>query len=1221
VLAPFGDVSLVISEGETVNAVLQGSNVITTMNFEVTDDQAMRVRQDLDLDGVYDFIITKDFVMRGTLVTGDIYWDVDMEGNYSANADELISGVTVYATDLESGTVFEIDASEGSFETYMPRGQYSFEAVVIGTTLDMIGMYSISAGVNAEVSLGIAPCSVSGNLTYPDGNAVAGSTVKLVSTTSDLEYSVVTSSGGGFEFDRVLYGRYELVSAETDKIIFQEWVNLDEGETPDRQATLLDKATMDFRVVDGGAPVAYATYTVADDYNSESLISGMTDRYGWIRVEVPVGHYTVYAFYADGSTSRSSMTVVDAAEKGAFTGTITLEDSVEVVGAARTPTGGVASNAYLTFEAADGAKLVVRTDRYGGFEATLPIGSYDLFTMSLPAKGVYVETMEFTEDISGLILKMSSGVSLSGTLWLDADSSRDGSEAELGRYAQMTVTYDDGAVYRSSAFSDGTYRLVVLKGEDIVLGVGTTGYEGWSLEDSFSSDAASYDLLAIPDEVLVRGTFTSDGVGVRGVGITFLPGDILMDSVEVVTTFGGAFSAYIQPSLYTVVVDHEIASLDGVKYVFESEESFSPSSEALSLDIDAVKKVEVYGNVLGAAEVTLIKFDGPETVTIDPVLLSYSAYILPGTYHVYATGIMSTKVYAEMATVDLGLASQQVDLELGEAYNVSGTVYVGATAAKKTVSVTATSSEGVTVTTATNSIGKYWLNLPNGLYGMTYFFEDSYKSGTQTLYVEYFGEELVTVGTDAVVVSPTLSMRFDNSTFSGAVTGPDGTPLQATIELWTNSKYGLSTTFTTDSSGSFEAQVQPGTYTLYVKRSQDRRVMLTDLQIDRNEPLDFQVELESGVFLSGVVTVADVKASERVMVSSGDSELEFVSDSSGYFNLLLPAGDYIVTSSATRVEGGMTVTYSYSNAVSVGDDAVFVSVDMDRGDKRTVSADWNKTLTQSALPGETVTYVFTVENTGNMADTFLCKVTTEGFDAVISPESRLIGFGDSGNEASFVVEMTVGYDVPSGENEVVVLVRSTTLTSVRTNLNLYVNVTPYYAVEVAAGDPTGSVGNKSATTGFTVTNTGNDAGDFTLEVSNLDTLAELGWTAKIVDDAGEPVGNVTLDAFVERDLMVEFTALRGNVDPGVDAVVHAYLTDDPSVNTYGMVSVSVPDLVIGPGGLDVLRDDVSYTYDMTSTYTNIALIIVLVGLLGSFFVMRKKKGLGGKGKGSRGSKK
>ncbi|MCJ7607662.1 MAG: hypothetical protein MUO94_07440, partial [Thermoplasmata archaeon] len=200
---------------------------------------------------------------------------------------------------------------------------------------------------------------------------------------------------------------------------------------------------------------------------------------------------------------------------------------------------------------------------------------------------------------------------------------------------------------------------------------------------------------------------------------------------------------------------------------------------------------------------------------------------------------------------------------------------------------------------------------------------------------------------------------------------------------------------------------------------------------------------------------------------------------------------------------------------------------------------------------------------------------------------------------------------------------SATLTSVRTNLNLYVNVTPYYAVEVAAGDPTGSVGNKSATTGFTVTNTGNDAGDYTLEVSNLATLAELGWSAKIVDDAGEPVGNVTLDAFAERDLMVEFTALRGNVDPGVEAVVHAYLTDDPSVNTYGVVSVSVPDLVIGPGGLDVLRDDVSYTYDMTSTYTNIALIIVLVGLLGSFFVMRKKKGLGGKGKGKgpRGSKK
>jgi asparagine N-glycosylation enzyme membrane subunit Stt3 len=1216
VLSPFGHVSLVISEGATVNAVLQGSNTITTMEFEVTDDQAMRMKQDLDGDGVYDYIITKDYVMRGTLVTGDIYWDVDMEGNYSATADELISDVTVYATDIASGSVFEIDAPMGSYETYLPRGQYSFEASLLDTTITITELYNVSAGMNAEVNLGIAPCSVSGNLSTPDGSPVVGSTVKLVSTTEGLEYSAVTDSAGGFEIERVLFGSYQLVSSEEDRVIFDEWVNLDEGEASEEELTLFDKATLNYRVVDGASPVSYAAYMVVAEYDPESIVSGTTDKYGRVRVDVPVGEYSMYVMYADGSTKRSAMAKVDATEAGTYSGTLSLGDSVTIVGALKTPTGGVGSSLYMSFEAANGARLVTRTDRYGGFEVVLPVGSYDVVAVSLPAKGVYAETMEFMDDSTGIILKMSTAVTLSGTLWLDSDSSGDGSDAELGRYAPISVTYGDGIVYRTSAYSGGTFRFVVLRGEEVSIGLGAPGYEGWAVERSYSSDMSSYTLLATPDEVLVTGTFTSDGVGIRGVSISFLPDDILMDAAEVVTGVGGKFSVYLQPSAYTVSVDDAVATLVGVKYVYESEEKFSPSSSAITMDIGAVMKVEVYGNVLGAAEVTLIRFDGPETVSVDPVILSYSTYVLPGTYDVYATGIMSTKVYAEMASVDLGLHSQQVDLEMSEAYNVSGTVYVGTAAAKKTVTVAATSSVGITVTTTTDNLGKYWLNLPKGLYGITYFFEDSYKLGTQTLYVEYYGEELVTVGGGALTVSPTLSMTFDNSTFSGVVTGTDGTPLQATIELWTNSKYGLSTTFTTDPSGAFAAQVQPGTYTMYVKRYQDRRVVLTDIQLDRNEPLAMGIELESGVFLSGVVTVADAKASETVSVTRGDSQLEVVSDSSGYFNLLVPAGDYSVSSSATRVEGGITVSYSFSSDVTVGTDAVYVSADMERADKRSVAASWNSTLMQSALPGETVTYVFTVENTGNIADTYLCKVSSEGFEGTFTPETKLVDFGTNGNKATFVVELTVGDGIPSGENEVVVLVRSTTLTSVRTNLNLRVNVTPSYSVEISAGNAVDTVTDRTTTTTFTVTNTGNTAGEFALEVSNLGTLTELGWSARIVDDAGEEVESVTLEAFAEQELTVEFTALRGNVD-SVDAIVLAYLVDDPSVNTYGTVSASAPDLVVGPGGLDVVRDDISYTYDMSIVYTNIALVIVLVGLLVSFFVIRRKKGLGG----SRGSKK
>ena len=52
ILAPFGNVTIVISDGDALNQALVGKNVVTRIKFNVTDDQAMRLKQDLDADGV-----------------------------------------------------------------------------------------------------------------------------------------------------------------------------------------------------------------------------------------------------------------------------------------------------------------------------------------------------------------------------------------------------------------------------------------------------------------------------------------------------------------------------------------------------------------------------------------------------------------------------------------------------------------------------------------------------------------------------------------------------------------------------------------------------------------------------------------------------------------------------------------------------------------------------------------------------------------------------------------------------------------------------------------------------------------------------------------------------------------------------------------------------------------------------------------------------------------
>jgi hypothetical protein len=62
------------------------------------------------------------------------------------------------------------------------------------------------------------------------------------------------------------------------------------------------------------------------------------------------------------------------------------------------------------------------------------------------------------------------------------------------------------------------------------------------------------------------------------------------------------------------------------------------------------------------------------------------------------------------------------------------------------------------------------------------------------------------------------------------------------------------------------------------------------------------------------------------------------------------------------------------------------------------------------------------------------------------------------------------------------------------------------------------------------------------------------------------------------------------------------------------VPVLLPDLVLGPGDLDVTRNDVSYTLDTSRVYVDLGLVAALVGLVAVFFILRKKKGLGRSGK-------
>lgn len=1215
VLAPFGNVTVILSEGAAKNPGLTGSNVITRIKFNVTDDQAMRIAQDLDGDGILDYIITKDYVMKSSRVYGDIFWDNDKDGNYTSVSDDLMDDARVYAVDTTSGATYEFDALEGSYDGYIPPGQYDVFTFVMGTNLSIATGENITAGGKINLDLAVEPASARGYLLNPDGSPAAGVELVMDDLLSDAESIATTSAEGAFLFDQLFESKYIMTTPEAGRMLFDERFSTSPSIPQQRNVTIWDKCSISIRVTVGGAPAAYSAYVITDDYDPSESVSGITDKYGWVRADLPTGEYTLHAIYSTGTGPYAGQMSIDLSESSAISGTLPIYEAFRITGGLKGSSNQVLKSEHITFVSESGARVRAISDSLGSYDVLLPQGEYDVTVSSTVGSGVYGAPLSVTADQIGLVIKLSEGIAVSGTLYQDADGDQEPSADEKASFVNICVTDSDGYVYTYKSESDGSFVTVFPKGELVTVSLSDPGFNTWSQGLLYGSEVADTAFVATADDVVVAGKLTSGGIGISGIKISFLPDDSHLPTVETVSGAYGQYSAPLIPSSYTVVVDSELTNTPDTWYQSESSLLVAPSGSILALDIDAVLRVHVQGVALGAAQDINIQFSGPEDVSIDPFLLTYSVFLMPGTYSVYATGRVGEIPYADMESIDVSSTDSTHDLQLERAYEVSGMISVDGVTATKVVTVSATSDEGIQAVVESSRFGYYSLSLPTGTYVLSFLLEDVEHVDDTSMYVERWSEVIVTVGSEDRTLDAALTARLDNATVSGTVVDEDGNPITALVQLLPNGRYGMYTSLATGSSGMFSAQVQPGDYTVYVSRAVDRRVSVSYLSVPRNVGAYADIQLSVGQYLEGRLTVAASPSTEDVLAVTDYTKLTSQPSADGYFQFLLPSGDYTVSSSSVRTEGGMTVTYGRTESVTLGENSKYIDFALVRDTIRSVEGTWDANRTATLAPGQTISYIIRVENTGNVADTYSLSYTGTDFEVSFSPDSVPVDFGSNGNISYTVAEVTVGDTAVSGNNTVTVTIKSDAQSSARDTVNLMVRVSPVGAVAVESLNTSSPVSSNVTTTTFLLNNTGNIEDDFIVLVSNADALNASGWSARIIDPETEKaVTNVTLAAFESKELAVEFTAIRALPDPKAEAVVLAYSSLSSATNGYGVVQVMLPDLVIGPGDLDVVRSDVTYEFDVGRIYLDIGLAAALASMVVAFFILRKRKGFGGGGK-------
>ena len=1212
-LAPPGQDTLVLSSGAATNQNMVGGIEIKKMVFNVTDDMAMRVHQDLNNDGVLDYIITKDFAMVGTKVSGTIFWDVNHDKNFTEGTDILFTGSRTVAREQFTNKTFDLDSANGTFQYNLPSGRYDFNVLVNDEVMSMGTNVNATAGGSLSVKLPIESGAIGGYALYANGTVASNITLKMIDLEVNHTYYSNTSSIGEYSFSLLVPGNYTMATDSASLTIFDINFAVQGNSSITQNITVERVASINYVAFIGTATVAYPTWIITNVFDPSVSVSGVGDKFGQIRlVDVPKGLWNLYVTYHTGTSNYAGATLVDSRTASSATGIVSLQPAVKVNALVTiSPTEVWVAGEFVNFEMANGARISIATSANGALTAWMPLGTYNVTIISAKNNQAFSDLVTVTAKKTSFSFMLTSAVKLSGDLVMVRDAVAGISSGDTGRFGDLIVKDASGRTFLARADIKGVFSTVVPSGQQLTISLGNPGYAGWSTKVTLTQSISGYTIVARPDNVTVSGVVTNNSIGIRGITVAFLPSSFLGSPVYAVTGPGGVYTASVPASLYSIVVNQNADLMGAERYAATLQERFLPTGETQPLDVQVVKKVGLSGSLTGGSTTTQLVFRGPEDKTITATGLNYSVYLLPGHYSLYAASASLGTTYANISSFDITPFARQHSIQLTQAHALQGVASTSTAQSDNTVNVLVTSSTGAFTNTTSTDMGFYSFELPAGSYEVKFSRQDTLAVGAYTLSVEYFAQANITIGNFDMTLSPDLVLRLDNATLSGTCLGPDGQPEAATITLIPNSRLGQPTSFMTDGNGAFNQSVQPGDYTIYATNQVDRTSTISRVVLLRKVETQGTIPMQSSNYLSINAKVAGTGAHVTFAILNGSSKLQLDTDSQGNLQVLLPPGSYTVSSTTFRTEHGLNVTYSINRAVSMGSSPVFQVLDLVRGTSRTLATSWPRTAEQRAAPGEQVNYVMTIANTGNIADTYLISYTGTGFNVSFSSTSVNLDFAIN-NQTTVSAHITPTSSVSAGEQSVPISVRSNSLATVRSSLALYVNVTPVHAVSIKNLNSSAVVNSLNTTTKFNLSNAGNIGDKFILMISNAEQLRSLGWGAVIFDPStGSNSTNVTLLAFSTVTLEVKFTSLRADADPTAKALVLAYAENATYASMTTPIPIILPDLALSPGTLRATNPDVTYAYDQGPLYLDIALLVVIAALLVMFFILRKRKGFGG----------
>jgi dolichyl-diphosphooligosaccharide--protein glycosyltransferase len=1212
-IAPPGDITLIASTGSIDPMYLIGNSINQTAMF-IYDYQAMRLDEDRNSDGKPDWQIEQNMIVEGSSMSGLVFWDVDSDGTIS-DADYKIDNteVSIINSDMAFNAQTLTDESGEYNFTSIPPGTYDIKVTYANRNIGTLQV-TISSNEDMYQDLAISTTTLTGIVSYNDGSIARGVKVRLWNTEENIEFTRYTDQNGTYHFESLLHGRF-LIQAESDAFAsIPQILDIVQFEYNIQNVTMYSSFLWSGTVTLNDNPVPYCTIKFAGA--SDSVI--VADSSGRFKARLLDGNYFYYVSHTLNNNIYSAIGRLYATEDQIKN--IVLGAGSLVIGHATDENGVRVANTQIVFNNVNsGTYISANTDSSGDYSIIIPHGAYRI-QISSDSYGSYYAVHEFNSRTNVLNLKTRPAEPVYGSVFWDVDSNGVMGEDEYIGDARVTFKEPTGAYAQAITDENGLFLIYLPSSVSYDVVVSRDGFHPVNLGvQTHSSLSQGIHQFLEPIYIPVSGGIYLDDELLQDQNI-ILHFDSQIDmlpSKEIQVARDGTYSGQLIPGYYAVAFTHNV-SIGNDSEVYQIDEKFIIDTsfydgEPLQLDITAVQRTKISVTIanpeITGANITFKQ--GPESRNFNMNSNYEEFYLKPGNYVMSAVHPLNDSIMVDMKDVSVDDVPNNYTVSLKRGVSYSGTLKYGPNAIPyQKITFQDMNSNG-TITVFSSESGTYEIILvPNLKYQIIVDFVDYETEPYLKAYRYYTLDHTI----DAFTSMSNQIILLEREDFSSVLIGrvtyngilAPGTELIFTSEFATHR-------VVTDEFGEYSLDIIPAEYTVYAHHP-SHYVSLFKIQIEIDQDI-LDIDLVPGVRVYGTAYYDMNKIAMTSIEFTSNSVTRSIStDSTGYYEIWLPAASYSLKSEMKSMKYGIEVTYSAAINFELKSDKQ-MNIPLSMIEERVVFVSFDLTQLKVIDSNSSVRYTFDVENMGNIRDTYTLAATGGTLDWIIDfSVSEVTVDPGAENKVRLSMNVFIPASTKTTQNTITVTAISQKDSTVRHSnvMNVPIRQKHGFVIQPSATSPQLDAGDIKSE--FSILNKGNGVDSLTVYIANNEDLLRNGWSVELGSlggsesmNDGKRLVNVSVNSGSTINIPIYLTPSNENPSRQANVLVIAYSQIDNAFITSNNIILQYPILQMSSDNLTAAGLGVSEAQS-GDQLVNVGVMVASVSAaLLIFYFARKKR--------------